>query len=705
MNTNIFKYRYRRLRRFNLGDITRRLEVRAWRKGIIKFIESTSEPITSQTIPEWLKSRVPLIEPSDLNPKEVNQGFQRSVPKGFLADSNFWKTFVDLYPKEKDQLIELADGVIEGRIELFGWKPVFVSIPDLKFLNSTKKAKDHGSAYYWDVNFYHDTENPEYDVKWLWELQRFQFLLWLGAAWKMTGDMKFPSAAREILNCWMTGLKYPFGVEWSSNLEVGLRLLSISRCHLMCMEAPCWDHNFVSSLISWEFLHAIHIKEELTSHHSLGNHPLGEASALLWFSLLTQQCHASIAWKDFTYKEIERMISGLIYPDGVYAEQSTGYQKFVLEFILPVILLGQSIGAKFSDTTLKRVLSSLEFVQALSAGGRQTPMIGDADSGSAIGWRLSDYWDFSWLLATGSTILTAPKLADGIEVLPAEAFLNVGIAGMKRFDSFVRRRIRRLPALRQRSGSSSDFPLGGYHVSSDSLFRLVFDSGPLGIYPGFGHGHADALSVLIAVRNKPVVVDTGTMHYNAEAHIRDYFRNTRSHNSVIVNGRGQSQPLDTFKWAYDYRVQWADSIERPSCRIFSGTVQTQSYVHSRTVIHFFDRGFIVRDNVQASGPIWVENFFHFAPDIELQASGKDKFVASVGNDNLEIIFRESGFIHAQICKGFTDPMIGWYSRNYGEMVPTNCLSCFRKGIGHLEFMTMIKVPGVSLKWPEDCLCI
>ena len=116
MNTNIFKYRYRRLRRFNLGDVTRRLEVRAWRKDIIRFIESASEPITSQNIQKWLHFRVPSIQPSDLNPKEVNQGFKSTVPKGFLADSNFWKTFADIYPKEKDQLIELAQGVIKGEL-------------------------------------------------------------------------------------------------------------------------------------------------------------------------------------------------------------------------------------------------------------------------------------------------------------------------------------------------------------------------------------------------------------------------------------------------------------------------------------------------------------------------------------------------------------------------------------------------------------
>jgi len=703
MNINVWKYRYRRIRSLRLYDITRRLEIRSWRKNLIKFVNSKSTPITSQTIRQWLNMRPHSTEAAGIDPGQVNSNLLKSIPRGFLTDQEFWNTFGEIYPKEKEQLINLAFGVTQGRIELFGWKPVSVSIPTLELhsRDSSRIVENWASSYYWDINFYHSHDHPEFDVKWLWELQRFQFLLWLGAAWKLTADNKFAYMAREILNSWMHDIKYPFGVEWSSNLEVGLRLLSISRCHIMCMDAPSWDTGFLSKLVAWEYLHGIHVREELTLHHALGNHPLGEASALLWFSLLTPKFIGSSVWKNFAFKVINGIIPKLIFPDGVYAEQSTGYLKFVLEFMLPVILLDDSRDKGFSASALERVKSSLEFIQALSDEGKETPMIGDADSGSAIGWRLSEYWDFSWLLAAGSTLLNAPHIASGIEKLPVEAFLNVGLEGLNKFNSSVRQTGRYIPTSKRIASGYVDFPVGGYHVSHDSYFRMIFDSGPLGIYPGFGHGHADALSVLLSVGNKPLIADTGTMHYNAEAHVRGYFRKTQSHNTLVVNGHSQAEILNTFKWGSDYNIQWDDTVVRDEFRLFSALLRTDFFVHERVVIHFIEKGFIIRDRVQTDGAMSIEGFFHFAPDVTIQPSRKNKFVALLGNEVIEIIFTDSLMTCDQFFNGSTDPMQGWFSKNYGEMVPTNCLGFCRNGVGHLEFVTIITRPGFSLAWPEE----
>ncbi|MFH0959736.1 MAG: alginate lyase family protein, partial [Pseudomonadota bacterium] len=602
----------------------------------------------------------------------------------------------------KEQLINLAVGVTQGRIELFGWKPVSVSIPTPEFHNrdSSRIVENWASSYYWDINFYHSHDHPEFDVKWLWELQRFQFLLWLGAAWKLTADNKFAYMAREILNSWMRDIKYPFGVEWSSNLEVGLRLLSISRCHIMCMDASSWDTGFLSKLVAWQYLHGIHVREELTLHHTLGNHPLGEASSLLWFALTTPSLNEAPTWKAYAFKIINKIIPKLFFHDGVYVEQSTCYLKFVSEFMLPLILLDSNKENRFSYLTRERIKSCLEFIRGLSDHGERTPMIGDSDSGAAIGWRLSDYWDFSWLLAAGSILLNEPCLATGIDKLPAETFLNVGLAGLNKFRSFSTRPNR--PFRKKTLGNSGhvDFPAGGYHVSYDSLFRMIFDSGPLGIYPGFGHGHADGLSILLNIRGKPVVVDSGTMHYNAEPKVRGYFRKTHAHNTLVVNGHNQADTLDSFKWASGYRIQWNAAIEKDEFRFFSGLLESDSFIHQREIVHFFEKGFIIKDWVEIDGNITVEGFLHFAPSVCVEASGKNKFLVSIGDENLEIIFSESGVV-GQILKGMKEPMQGWYSIHYGEMVPTYCLRFFHTGTNHCEMMTTISCPNFALEWPDD----
>ena len=701
MNMNNWKYRYRRFRCLSLDDLTRRLEIRSWRKGLVKFVNNESNPITNQNIGEWIKLQLPSIEPANIDPVTVSQIMANSIPQGFLTDLEFWKTFTELYPREKDRLIELAFDVIEGRIELFGWKAASVSIPNLKFHDEPGLNKDWSSSYYWDINFFHSTECPRSDVKWLWELQRFQFLLWLGAAWKLTGDNRFASTAREILDSWMQDLKYPFGVEWSSNLEVGLRLLSVLRCHIVCMDAPFWDSGFLSNLVAWEYLHAIHIREELTLHHTLGNHPLGESAALLFFCLFNPGPQQSIAWEKFSFKTINQLIPRLINQDGVYAEQSTGYLKFVCEFMLPLIHLGKSKPGKFTDVTLDRIKSCLKFVQSISDAGKSTAMIGDADSGCAIGWRLSDYWDFSWLLAAGSTLLSEPGLAGGIGDFPAEAFLNTGLEGLAEFRSISTRSSFRTGTNDTTNFSAVDFLVGGYHVSSDSHFKLIFDSGPLGIYPGFGHGHADGLSIIVSFKNKPFLVDCGTMRYNGAPDVRNYFRGTLAHNTLTIGGQSQAKVLDTFKWASGYKVHWFEPIVRSEYRIFSALLYAKSFNHQRIIVHFPDKGFLIRDRVTAPGDFLLEGHLHFSPDTEIKALCYNKFTASLEKEFLDVEFPGSPSGCSQIVHGSSNQMLGWYSRNYGQKEEGACVKFFANAERRIDFMTVIRLPGYFLRWTDD----
>jgi hypothetical protein len=696
-----WKYRYRRFRSLSMNDFSRRLETKSWRKYLVKFVEETGSPITSRSITSWVKIAIPSIEERDLETEHVNSNLVGSIPRGFLTDNEFWKKFETLYPRDRDKLIDYSNQIIEGRIELFGWKSVSVSIPNLKFHDETGLNAEWSSSYYWDINFFHSTKCPGFDVKWLWELQRFQFLIWLGAAWKLTGDNRFASTAREILDSWMQGLKYPFGVEWSSNLEVGLRLLSISRCHIMFMDAPFWDSCFLSNLVAWEYLHAIHVREELTLHHTLGNHPLGESAALLFFCLVNPGPQQSKAWEKFSFKTINRLVPRLINQDGVYAEQSTGYLKFVCEFMLPLIHLVKSKPGKFTDVTLDRIKSCLKFVQSISDAGKSTPMIGDADSGCAIGWRLSDYWDFSWLLAAGASLLNEPGLARGIDDFPVEAFLSTGLEGLAEFRSISTRSSFQRGANNPCHFGTVDFPVGGYHVSSDSHFKLIFDSGPLGIYPGFGHGHADGLSIIISFKDRPFLVDSGTMRYNGAPDVRNYFRGTLAHNTLTIGGHSQAKILDTFKWASGCKIHWFEPIIRSEYRIFSALLYAKSFNHQRIIVHFPDKGFLIRDRVTAPGDFLLEGHLHFSPDTEITSFNHNKFAASLGNELLDVEFPGSPSGFAQIVHGSSNQMLGWYSRHYGQRDDSVCLKFSGNADGRTDCMTEIRLPGNFLRWTDD----
>src|SRR5262249_56480568 len=89
----------------------------------------------------------------------------------------------------------------------------------------------------------------------------------------------------------------------------------------------------------------------------------------------------------------------------------------------------------------------------------------------------------------------------------------------------------------------------GYYVSrSTSGEHLVIDGGPHG-YQNAGHAHADALSLTLSLAGMPFLIDPGTGLYTVDLSIRDRFRSTASHNTVVVDGRWQSSPSGPFHWS------------------------------------------------------------------------------------------------------------------------------------------------------------
>ena len=83
------------------------------------------------------------------------------------------------------------------------------------------------------------------------------------------------------------------------------------------------------------------------------------------------------------------------------------------------------------------------------------------------------------------------------------------------------------------------FPETGYAVVRDAeTFWLAFDCGQAA--PGFlpPHAHADGLSFQLWLDDKPLVVDPGMVSYEAGPE-RAWFRGTRSHATVAVDGRDQ----------------------------------------------------------------------------------------------------------------------------------------------------------------------
>ncbi len=143
------------------------------------------------------------------------------------------------------------------------------------------------------------------DVKLVWELNRHQFLPKLA-----TRD---PLLARKVLSDWVTQNPAECGVNWTSALEVGLRLMAWEETFAV---RPEWRAEFAGALAQ----HARFVRHHLsTDWIPRGNHLVGEAAALACY-----QGRKPNRWLRGAARE-------QFYPSGVNREQSVAYHRFVVE--------------------------------------------------------------------------------------------------------------------------------------------------------------------------------------------------------------------------------------------------------------------------------------------------------------------------------------------------------------------------------------
>ena len=130
----------------------------------------------------------------------------------------------------------------------------------------------------------------------------------------------------------------------------------------------------------------------------------------------------------------------------------------------------------------------------------------------------------------------------------------------------------------------------------------MFDCGRHGFLNG-GHAHSDALSVVLTVAGRALLVDPGTATYTMDPEMRDRFRGTAMHNTVLVNGRPQADPARRVPLGLNGR-RGVHGVEVASGMDYAEGRPTAKTVHSHAPGHRAARRRLGRDGSDRwpSGP-------------------------------------------------------------------------------------------------------
>ncbi len=516
---------------------------------------------------------------------------------------------------DADNAIREADKICRHRFDLLGYEDLDYGT-DIDWHLDAVHGKCAPMKPWYKIDFL-DFERVG-DHKVIWELNRHQHLVTLAKAWWLTGDKQYITELRGQWTSWQRANPYPIGVNWASSLEVAFRSLSWVWILALLPEGVAGS-DFRKNMIRDLAIHGRHIERNLSTYFSPNTHLLGEAVGLFFIGVMCPEIAGAGRWRRNGWRILLEETQRQVRPDGVYFEQSLYYHVYALDFFLHARILAERNGIDIPvdfDLILNRMLDVVSSVsQAGVAEG-----FGDDDGGRVFNPRRNRSEHLTDPLTLGAILFLREDLKSATSPTE-EAVWLFGKSALSYFD---------LPANSPAKGptkvGSTSFNAGGLYVMASNkknLLQMIIDAGPQGTGRS-GHGHADALSVSVAMDGRRWLIDPGTYCYMCDE--RDRFRGTGAHNTLSVDGLDQAVPDGPFAWTSIPDVHCERWIAGKTFTLFEGNHTgymrlADPVLHRRCIFYLHDAFWIIRDVVEGREEHRLEINWHFAPHVVIEKAG------------------------------------------------------------------------------------
>jgi len=503
---------------------------------------------------------------------------------------------------------------------------------------------------------------PRSDAEWAFSLNRHRYFADLLRAWKETGNVRYAACiARHVLD-WVLALPRPASLDDSKPvwlawrvLEIGLRLSGPwpLAFHMLrdCEGFP--DAARLAMLLS--------VAEQADFlRHNHGWHPnhlLMELTGLAMAGASWPQLAAAGEWIDYAIGVMRPQTAAQFYGDGAQMELSCGYHLVSLghlELFAQTVegLAGRAMGEDYHAAT-ERMWNYLACVQR--PDGRY---MANNDSSSHD--------------ARKQVLAAAERFG-------RDDWRHIATLG----------RQGRPPA----GPPSRYFPYAGHLVMRSGWGPRdhwgFFDCGPLGVS---GHQHRDKLHFGCFVGGREILADSGVYWYRWDIW-RQYFLGSHGHNTILVDGRGQGDDIETVAEPLQTWAAVTDELDFACGTFDAGYLALEGRAaHTRAVCYVRGGCWVIVDRIATDRPRTIQPLWHFHPDCTVVRDAADVLTADAGKGNLRIV-PVAGFPwrvdlvagatdgdtnryrmwKADLVRGPDDVTIqGWFSPEYNTKLPATC---------------------------------
>lgn len=608
------------------------------------------------------------------SPEKLIQHFIRREKPYFLWKEEDLPQIIGIinsvFPNEVKDTIGIADKICEHKFAILGSGETCLG-RDINW------HRDFKCGFVWKSVFYRDIKKIDYDdnsdIKIPWELSRFHHLVTLGKAYLFTRDEKYTNEFVSQVSSWIDKNPLMLGVNWVNTMEVAIRAVNFIFGYYFFRRSAHISEKFWKAFFQSLLEHGKFIEQNLEIRYVRSNrvivplnsnHYMADIVGLVYLALLFPELKESRRWRKLGISELfnEILIQNNI--DGVNYEFSISYHRLVTELSLSAVILCMNNQVCVPETVLKRLETMIGFIASYMKPDGRCPLLADADDGRLHILSKNDINDHRYLLTVGAILFKRQDfkaLAGGFN---EEALWLLGPKAYSDFQAISGNEF--VP-------KSRAFEVSGFYVMRKSDLYMIITCNDNGIRgTGGSHSHNDCLSFELVAFNETFVTDSGTYTYTADLELRNSFRGTKAHNTVMIDEEEINRvPEEAFRLENDARPRVNIWISNDVFDFFEGEhfgyQRLENPVTHRRRI-FFDKSnefWALRDILEGTGKHKIDLYFHLSPKCSITEE-----------NNREAIVQNNGkrlLIHSANPKLDLETIDDFVSYSYGTLEKSRTL--------------------------------
>ncbi len=442
---------------------------------------------------------------------------------------------------------------------------------------------------------------------------------------------------KQILS-WINDNPLKIGINWRSNILIAQRIISWIFVWFFFGQSDYFKRNCLEF-----FLNSIYSQTDFlfdNRHIHRNNHRIASICAIIIVGILFPEFKKFRMCINDLFKELEQVLSTLVFNDGVYREQTTSYEKVVAEFLLLIFIIAERNNIQISNRLKKIFRKIIYHLAHIRTPDGKIPNLGDnSDERAYLFSENSDFWEVDTLISAGAIIYNDQYLRKLSNVYTANNFWLFGCSGYKKW--------KKIQITETEIKASKAYKLGGHFVIKSDTGResdyLFIRCGEFGFNGRNSHSHCDLLSIVLHISGNPVFIDSGTFRYNVCNEKRDYYRKSSAHNTMQLDDEEQSKILGTFKSAN--RIIDAKCIHYDD-KQFEGYLKNKKGIEYIRNVAIIEKGhWVISDEIRS---VYIDNkthimtwYFNLSPGLKTEILEQGELLMITGN-NISIKMKSIG---------------------------------------------------------------